>query len=70
MIQHYRQEDVQSMRFGTVCASTYNVQPSKKKRKFLDWKAFFTPITSQRKQRRFQTLAEQQAAMKKEFEQT
>lgn len=59
IIHFYRSEDVQSMRFGTICAQFYNVLPPPKKgkrRKLLDWTAFFSPITARRKRRT--TLAE------------
>jgi hypothetical protein len=60
IVEYYRHQDVVNTRFGTICATLVNVQPSGKgKKKLLDWTSFFRPITSRKSKK--QTLAELQA---------
>ena len=59
-MEYYRLQDAENARFGTIAASIFNAVPvdskQAKKRKWLDWRNFFNPMTSQQKKR--DTLAE------------
>ena len=62
IIQHYRQHDTWNMRFGRLMASVFNAkQMGNKKWKWMDWRNFFQPVTSQR--RKAQTLQDLQTTM-------
>lgn len=68
IIAYYRDQDTWNMRFGTVAAQAYNVLPQTKgrRRKMLDWTAFFKPITARRKG----TAQTAQLDMKRAIEET
>ena len=53
IIAHYREQDTINFRFGTIAAQHWNVLPPNKgrRKKMLDWTAFFGRITSDRRAR-------------------
>lgn len=60
VLEFYRQQDVINTRFGTICATLFNVQPQGKgRKKVLEWTHFFRRITSRKTKP--QTLQELQA---------
>jgi hypothetical protein len=52
-MEYYRLQDTENARYGTLAASIFNSVPvdakQARRRKWLEWKHFFHPLTTQRK---------------------